>query len=196
MAKVQLLSRSSRLPWVWSPRLLVPWSWLILPSIVNYVGKVDALPKQLSSMSMDRWWRGVALGLLTSWLYFHILVHLVAQWARDPNFSHGFFVPIFSLFLLWQDRARLSSLRSLPSLWGLPVLVCALILLVLGVLGAELFLSRVSLLLVIAGLVIFFQGWDIFQAVLFPLAFLLLMIPLPAIIFNQITFPLQLLASI
>ncbi len=141
------------------------------------------------------WWRAAALVLLAGWLYFHIIIHLAAQWSKDPNFSHGFFVPIFSLFLLWQDRVRLSKLPSQPSLWGLPILIFAVMILVLGVLGAELFLSRVSLLLVIAGLVIFFEGWSFFRAVLFPWAFLLLMIPLPAIVFNQITFPLQILAS-
>jgi exosortase len=61
--------------------------------------------------------------------------------------------------------------------------------------GAELFLSRLSLLLVLGGLIVLFLGWSFFRAVLFPWAFLLLMIPIPAIIFNQITFPLQLLAS-
>ena len=66
---------------------------------------------------------------------------------------------------------------------------------VIGVLGAELFLSRVSLILLLAGLVVFFLGWKHFQAVLFPWAFLFLMVPIPNIIFNQITFPLQLLAS-
>ncbi len=141
------------------------------------------------------WWRAGALVVIAGWLYFQIIVHLAGQWLKDPNFSHGFFVPIFSLFLLWQDRVRLSKLPSEPSLWGLPILIFAVIILVLGVLGAELFLSRVSLLLVIAGLVIFFQGWSFFRAVLFPWAFLLLMIPLPAIVFNQITFPLQILAS-
>ncbi len=142
-----------------------------------------------------RWWRAAALVLFTGWLYFHIMLHLAGQWSKDPNFSHGFFVPLFSLFLLWQDRARLSKVPSAPSLWGLPILIFGVLILVLGVLGAELFLSRVSLLLVIAGLVIFFQGWSYFRAVLFPWAFLLLMIPLPAIVFNQITFPLQILAS-
>lgn len=61
--------------------------------------------------------------------------------------------------------------------------------------GAELFLSRFSLLIVLAGLLVLFLGWSAFRAVLFPWAFLLLMIPIPAIVFNQITFPLQLLAS-
>ncbi len=71
----------------------------------------------------------------------------------------------------------------------------ALSVLVVGVLGAELFLSRISLLLLIAGLVIFFRGWPLFRAVLFPWVFLILMIPIPAIVFSQITFPLQMLAS-
>jgi exosortase len=67
--------------------------------------------------------------------------------------------------------------------------------LVVGVLGAELFLSRISLLLLIAGLIVFFLGWNYFRALLFPWTFLVLMIPIPAIVFNQITFPLQILAS-
>ena len=67
--------------------------------------------------------------------------------------------------------------------------------LIVGQMGAELFLARSSLLLLLAGLVILFFGWRIFGALLFPWAFLLLMIPIPALLFNQITFPLQLLAS-
>jgi exosortase len=67
--------------------------------------------------------------------------------------------------------------------------------LVLGVLGAELFLSRVSLIMLLVGLVLFLQGWGMLQALLFPLAILFLMVPIPSIILNQITFPLQMLAS-
>lgn len=133
--------------------------------------------------------------LLTGWLYGSILFHLAKQWSNDPNFSHGFFVPAFSLFVLWQDRTRLAREPRDPSSWGLPIVVFALVILVAGVLGAELFLSRVSLLLLIAGLVIFFCGWHWFRAVLFPWAFLFLMIPIPEIVFSQITFPLQILAS-
>lgn len=104
-------------------------------------------------------------------------------------------MPAFSLYVLWQDRARLASLPRAPSSWGLLIMVLGLCTLIVGVLGAELFLSRCSLLLLIAGLVVFFLGWNFFRAVLFPWAFLILMIPIPAIIFNQITFPLQSLAS-
>src|SRR5205814_4982619 len=141
------------------------------------------------------WPRIIVLIGLMGWLYFSIILHLVGQWWQDPNFSHGFFVPAFALFVLWQDRPRLAGFVPAPSIWGLGIIVFALCVLVIGVLGAELFLSRVSLLLLIAGLIVYFRGWQFFRAILFPWAFLFLMIPIPAIIFNQITFPLQILAS-
>ena len=141
------------------------------------------------------WAESFVLLLLVGWLYFSIVLHLAGQWWRDPNFSHGFFVPLFSLFVLWQNRSKLVAMRLKPSWWGLLILGFALSTLIVGVLGAELFLSRLSLLLVIAALVVLFAGWESFAALLFPWAFLILMIPIPAIIFNQITFPLQILAS-
>jgi exosortase len=133
--------------------------------------------------------------ILVGWLYSSILRHLAQQWWQDPNFSHGMFVPAFSLFVLWQDRVRLRSQSEAPSWWGLVFIALALLTLVLGILGAELFLSRVSLVLLIAALIVLFFGFSHLRIASFPLAFLILMIPIPAIIFNQITFPLQLLAS-
>jgi len=143
-------------------------------------------------------WQAVALLLLVAWLYASILAHLVLQWvgpSRDPNFEHGIFVPLFALFVLWQDRKKLGAITPAPSWAGLPLIILSLLTLVLGVLGAELFFSRVSLLILLAGLIILFQGWTFFRAVLFPWAFLILMIPIPNLLMNQITFPLQLLAA-
>jgi exosortase len=77
----------------------------------------------------------------------------------------------------------------------LAIVLASLAVLVVGILGAEFFLSRVSGLGVIAGTVVFLYGWQHLRILAFPLAFLLLMIPIPAIIFNQIAFPLQLVAS-
>lgn len=140
-------------------------------------------------------WYTATLLLLAAWLYAPIILRLVRQWWSDPNFSHGFFVPVFSAFVLWQNRARLREFQRKPSTWGLPIILVSLVMLVVGIFGAELFLSRVSLIVLIAGLVIFFLGWAIFRAVLFPVFFLLLMVPIPAIVFSQITLPLQILAS-
>ena len=145
-------------------------------------------------------WQALVVLLLIGWLYGSILVSLYQTWLgpaplRDPNFEHGIFVPLFALYVLWQDRKRLQAISPRPSWAGVPLIVLSVIMLVLGVLGAELFFSRTSLLVMIAGLVILFEGWTFFRAVLFPWAFLFLMIPIPKLIINEITFPLQLLAS-
>ena len=156
------------------------------------------LPREDRLFSSLPRWQGVALLLLIAWLYASILTRLFLQWVgpnRDPNFEHGIFVPIFALFVLWQDRKRWQAIASAPSWTGLPLVLLSLVMLALGVLGAELFFSRISLLVLLAGLIILFEGWTFFRAVLFPWAFLILMIPIPSLIINQVTFPLQLLAS-
>src|SRR5271169_959983 len=143
-------------------------------------------------------WQGVALLLLTAWLYASILAHLFLQWVgphSDPNFQHGIFVPLFAGFVLWQDRKQLAAITPAPSWAGFPLVLLSMIVLILGVLGADIFLPRVSLLILLAGLILMFQGWTFFRAVLFPWAFLILMIPIPALIINRITFPLQMLAA-
>jgi len=140
-------------------------------------------------------WQTAVIAALLLWLYFPTLTHLVGQWWNDPNFSHGFFVPLFAAFVIWQERSRLASLSLRPSWSGLLFLGFAMCVLIVGQMGAELFLSRLSLLIALAGLIVLFLGWGVFRALLFPWAFLVLMIPIPAIVFNQITFPLQLLAS-
>src|SRR5216683_5413205 len=70
--------------------------------------------------------------LLAAWLYGPFALRMASQWWQDPNYTHGFFVPVFSLFLLWEGRAKLAALRMKPSWWGLAMLVFALIALVLG----------------------------------------------------------------
>jgi len=140
-------------------------------------------------------WQGAALLLLIVWLYASVLARLFMQWINDPNFQHGIFVPAFAAFVVWRNRSELKTIEPSPSWSGLPLIVVALVTLMLGVLGAELFLSRVSLLLLLAGLIILLRGWPFFRAVLFPWAILILMIPIPTIILQRFTFPLQMLAS-
>ncbi|HVL66390.1 MAG TPA: exosortase A [Vicinamibacterales bacterium] len=132
-----------------------------------------------------------ALGLF----YADVLSSLVRQWASDDNYSHGFLVVPLALYFAWERRAALVAAAPRPSLVGAFVIVGSLIVWTAGIFGAELFLTRVSLLGVLAGTILFVWGWRHLRVLAFPLAFLLLMIPLPSIIFNQIAFPLQLVAS-
>jgi len=141
------------------------------------------------------WLQAVLLTLLIGLVYSEILAGLLRDWWFDDNYSHGFLVPLFAVYVLWQRRKRVAALSAKPSWFGLFVIAAALAMLIAGVLGADLFLSRSSFLFLLAGLVIYFLGWQHLRAMMFPWAFLFLMIPIPTIIYNQLTFPLQSLAS-
>lgn len=128
-------------------------------------------------------------------VYWPVLTGLVDAWSTDDNYSHGFFIVPLAIYFAWQNRAAIAATPARPSWFGVVVVAGGLFLLVAGLLGAELFLSRVSILVTLAGATLFLFGWRMLRLLLFPLAFMLLMVPLPAIIFNKIAFPLQLLAS-
>ena len=135
----------------------------------------------------------VAVAILT--LYWGTLSSLVRHWASDDDFSHGFFVIPLAAYFLWERRDAFRRARIEPSAVGFILLAVSLLVFVAGRFAAELFLTRVSIIGVLAGTLLFLCGWSYFRVAAFPLAFLLLMIPLPAIIFNQITFPLQGIAA-
>lgn len=135
------------------------------------------------------------LAAALAWLYGGVVSGLVRQWSSDDNYSHGFFVIPLAAFFVWERRETLLRAPARPSALGAVLVAGSLLLWVAGTFGAELFLTRVSLIGVIAGSILFIWGRDHFRTLLFPTAFLLLMVPLPALVFNQVAFPLQLLAS-
>jgi exosortase len=139
-------------------------------------------------------WCAILAGLILL-LYASVLRGLILHWWTDADYSYGFFVPLFSAYILWQQRERWAKTEIKPNNLGFVVILSAISLFLLGSLGAELFTSRFSLLVLLAGMILFLAGWKMLRAVFFPLGYLMWMIPIPAIIYNQITFPLQLIAS-
>ena len=143
--------------------------------------------------------RTVSLGLLAvsaAWLYADVVTRLVSDWYNDDNYSHGFLIVPLSLFFAYERRYQLGATSGRPMTgFGLTVVAGSLLLLIAGTLGSEFFVTRVSLIGVLAGSVLFLLGPGHLRILAFPLAFLVLMIPVPAILFNQIAFPLQLVAS-
>lgn len=141
-------------------------------------------------------WMAIAwFGLLLIGAFFPILRSLVNQWATDEDVGHGFFVPIVVGYIVWQRRDILLSLEWKPAWWGAALLVWSGIQAYIGMLGAELFLQRTAFLEALLGVLLVMGGTAVVRALLFPLLLLPFMIPIPAVIYNQITFPLQLFAS-
>jgi len=129
-------------------------------------------------------------------LYRSVLPELIGDWYNSPEYSHGFLVPLISAYVIWLRRSKLKEVPIKPSLFiGVGLAVFSFCLLILGSLGAELFLTRISGVFLIAALILYFWGSQMLKELAFPVSILFLAIPLPALIYNQIVFPLQLLAS-
>lgn len=151
----------------------------------------------LNRFSRLAWaWPLVALGASVSILYGPVLARLAQDWRTDDNYSHGFLIAPLSAYFVFERHSRLRDLpmRAAP-IMGFLLVAGSLLLLAAGTLGSEFFLTRVSLVGTLAGIILFLYGPRHLRILAFPLAFLLLMIPIPAIVFNQLAFPLQLLAS-
>jgi len=127
--------------------------------------------------------------------YAPVLWRLVQQWDSDPDMGHGFFVPLVAGFIGWQKRRELAALDASPNWWGLAVVLYGALQLYIATLGAELFLARTAFVISAIGIVLLLGGSDYLRTLAFPLFLLFFMIPIPAVVYNSITFPLQILAS-
>lgn len=141
-------------------------------------------------------WKPLTITAALGFVYFSVLAKLGYDWWSDENYSHGLLIPIVIGYILWTERERLSRVREHPSLvWGASLVIFSLLALWVGTAGAELYIQRMSLVLMLAGITIYFWGFRLLRLLLVPLGLLILAIPIPAIIFNKIAFPLQLFAS-
>ncbi len=141
------------------------------------------------------WVKLAWFGALLVACYLPILRALARQWANDEDMSHGFFVPLIAIFIVWRKREELLATKPQPTLWGLVALVWGGLQLMVGALGAELFTSRTAFVISLIGVVWTLGGPPFLKKLAFPLGLLFLMAPIPAVIYNQITFPLQIVAS-
>jgi len=141
-------------------------------------------------------WRALPILAVISFAYFTVFVKLSRDWWMDENYSHGLLIPFIIGYILWTQRDKFASApKQAYVLLGGAVLGLALLALWVGVAGAELYTQRLSLILLIAGVVVYFWGLHLLKLILVPLSLLFLAMPIPEIIFNKIAFPLQLFAS-
>jgi exosortase len=153
-------------------------------------------PKTPSSLRTPFPW--IIIGWVSALLlacYGPILLALARLWYADADMGHGFFVPVIAGYIAWKKRDEIADIAPTPNWWGLAIMLWGALQLYVATLGAELFLSNTSLVISIIGAVLLLGGTRYLKVFAFPLFLLFFMIPIPAIIYNQLTFPLQLIAS-
>ncbi|HEY3102086.1 MAG TPA: exosortase/archaeosortase family protein [Pyrinomonadaceae bacterium] len=150
----------------------------------------------MSVATPQKFYKPLAIAAALVFVYFTVLVKLGRDWWSDENYSHGLLIPFIIVFIIWQERKRFTEQQTTVAIWTAGSLVGAsLFALWAGTAGAELFVQRASLVVMLIGISIYFFGFRIMRTVAVPLLLLALAIPIPQIIFNRIAFPLQLFAS-
>jgi exosortase len=141
------------------------------------------------------WTAMLWFGILLIVCYAPVLFSLVHQWAIDEDMGHGFFVPFVAGFIAWKRRDELASITPVPNYWGLALVIFGAVQMMLGTLGAQIFVARTAFMVSLVGAVLFLGGTRALKILAFPLFLLLFMFPIPSIIYARITLPLQLFAS-
>jgi exosortase len=150
----------------------------------------------MSVPASNRLWRFAILSVALAFTYVTVLLKLGYDWWTDENYSHGLLIPFVIGYILWINRRRFEAEPARPSLfWGGVAVLFALFALWAGTAGAELYTQRLSLVLMVAGILVYFWGFRVLRLALVPLVLFVLAIPIPVIIFNKIAFPLQIFAS-
>jgi exosortase D (VPLPA-CTERM-specific) len=148
------------------------------------------------NLTFKNLWKPSLVALAVVFLYATVLTKLVGHWWTDENYSHGLLVPFIIGYVIWFKFGKLKKAPKIPQFWiGGGLIIFALMMLLGGTLGAEFFVQRISFVLMIAGIIIYFLGTTIFRMLSVPFVLFLLAVPIPQIIFNKIAFPLQIYAS-
>ncbi len=127
--------------------------------------------------------------------YYQVIQHLLFAWSVNPDYSHGYLIPIISFYMAWSKRHEVAQAEYSPNNWGLLLLVLGIGQYIIGYIGAEHFLQSTSILVVICGIILFLGGVSFVKVLLAPVLFLIFMIPLPAIIWKNFAFTLKLFAT-
>ncbi len=139
--------------------------------------------------------RFILLFIPFSFTYYSIFLDMVSDWWLDPNYSHGFIIPVVSLYILWEKRDSLKTIEKESSMWGCFFILLGIGLFLVGKAGGEFFSMRLSMLLVLGGMVLSTFGKQFFKEIFFPYLLLIFMIPLPYILYNSLTLPLKSIAT-
>lgn len=156
----------------------------------------DAASPQTLAMALRAEWLPLAMGVVVIALaYRQIVPPMVRDWYFDDNASHGFFIPLISGYLAWTRRDALARAPVGSNPAGLLLVVAASAMLVAGWLASEFFTMRASLVVAVCGCVLYWLGTKVFSLLAPALLFLFFMIPLPAIAYDAVAFPLKLFVS-
>lgn len=137
---------------------------------------------------------GVVIALIAA-LFWDVLADMAHDWWTEPALSQGLLIPPLALYIAWLYRQQTLSRPAATDRRGLIPIAFACVLFISGKLASEFFMTRISFVVLVIGLIWTFWGVQRLRTLTFPLLLLATMVPLPTLIYNSLAAPLQLFAS-
>ena len=135
----------------------------------------------------------VAAGI--AFLYYPLVGYLVEKWENQPEFSHGYLIPVISVYLAWRRRDEIARAALRPATLGVWIAAASLALLLVANLGAVKTVACYSLITLLIGVVLAIWGGGVLRLVLFPIVFLVFAIPVFTFVMTPVTFAMKLVAA-
>lgn len=134
-------------------------------------------------------------GLLVALNFWHL--YLLPRALSNPNWSHGYIIPLFSLFLIWSRRDELAAARKRACIWAVPMILLALLGQVIGfyALNRHYWFCRMCMVAMLFFLVLYLTGPDVIRVLWLPILYLALAIPLSRTAYEGLSVPLQNIAA-
>ncbi|THI88245.1 MAG: VPLPA-CTERM-specific exosortase XrtD [Nitrospira sp. CG24A] len=147
--------------------------------------------------SSSLWWSllGIVVVALLGLIYGNSFSYLFDEWMENEDYGHGIFIPVISLALIWWRREDILAAGLAPTWWGLLPVTLGLGLFIVGELATLYFLQHLSFWLVLSGLILSIAGLSATYRMIFPLGYLLVMIPPPHMLQQSLSSSLQLISS-
>ena len=173
--------------------VLVCWVRMVTDIYSKLEGNLTAASRR--SRLYVPWVKTAVVAALMWILFGTVLIDMANDWWTDPTLSQGLLIPPLALYIAWIRWHTTFSLPPAPDWWGFLLTGGACLVFIIGKLAAEFFLTRISFVILLAGLVWTFWGMPRLKTLAFPLLLLATMVPLPVIVDSAVSAPMQLFAS-
>ncbi|MGD9110325.1 MAG: exosortase/archaeosortase family protein [Phycisphaerales bacterium] len=141
----------------------------------------------------------IKIVIIATLFYFFYKVEIdriIERWIDDTSWSHGFLIPLFSLYFLQQSKSEILNLRTKPNYLGLFFLICGILLYPLNVIQIGFgYLSPLSMIATLGAIVLFLGGWKLVKYTWLPVAYLVFAVPLPDRYYRAVTIPMRIWAA-
>lgn len=156
----------------------------------------DTMRTSWSELGIHTYIKIAVIGVLFYYLFRFPINNIVGKWIHDSSWSHGFLIPLFSLYFLNQHKDEILNLETKPSYLGLVFLILGIAFYPINIVQLRFgVLEPIGVIATLGAIVLFLGGWRLVKYAWLPVIYLGFAVPLPERLYFKLTYPMRQLAA-